>query len=117
MKIREAFKKLEGKKFELTYKTLKIYNDDLTLKDDFDSNNIDELFQQFLNKNFVHIYLYENWIYSCDFRFSNVDNKNYVILEEDKNCKKRKKRIGVNNLDEFISILENLEEEYKKAFN
>lgn len=116
MSLREAFEKLEGEKFEITRSSLKIFNDDLSVKDKYEGAKIGDLFAQYENKAFEHIYLYENWTDFCEFRFSNLDNKNYIILIQKKNCERKEKRINVKNLDEFIEILDNLENEFKMCF-
>lgn len=116
MNLREAFEKIKGEKFEITRSSLKIFNDDLTVKDEFEGAEIGDLFAQYENKSFRHIYLYENWTDFYNFRYSNLDNNNYINLIQKKNCEKKEKRIDVKNLDEFIEILENLENEFKKHF-
>ena len=117
MTVKEALKKLEGKKFEITDCSLKIFNQDLSVKDEFEGSKLGDLFAQFENKNFEHIYLYETWIHFTEFRFSSFDDNNYVDLIQKKNCKTDVKRIDIQSLDDFIEILENLENEFKKNFN
>nr|DAI56023.1 MAG TPA: hypothetical protein [Caudoviricetes sp.] len=114
--IKEAFEKLEGLDFEITDCTLKVFNNDLTVKNEYEGTKLEDLFAQFENKSFEYIYLYENWTDFTEFRFSTLDNYNYIDLIQKKNCEKKVKRINVKNLSQFINTLTNLEEEFKKNF-
>ena len=114
--IKEAFEKLEGLDFEITDCTLKVFNNDLTVKNEYEGTKLEDLFARFENKSFEHIYLYENWTDFTEFRFSTLDNYNYIDLIQKKNCEKKVKRINVKNLSQFINTLTNLEEEFKKNF-
>ena len=114
--IKEAFEKLEGLDFEITDCTLKVFNNDLTVKNEYEGTKLEDLFAQFENKSFEYIYLYENWTDFTEFRFSTLDNYNYIDLIQKKNCEKKVKRINVKNLRQFINTLTNLEEEFKKNF-